>query len=128
LQAQYEQQYGPGNYIPNVFIQYWSMRVMAYGGALIFLISLIGGYLLWRGRLGEKRWFLHLAVWVAPLPFIMNIAGWMLTENGRQPWIVQGLQLTRMEFPALSAPRPSSRASSSSSCSTAYWPLWTRFS
>jgi cytochrome d ubiquinol oxidase subunit I len=71
------------------------MRVMAYGGALIFLISLIGGYLLWRGRLGEKRWFLHLAVWVAPLPFIMNIAGWLLTENGRQPWIVQGLQLTK---------------------------------
>jgi len=95
LQAQYEQQYGPGNYIPNVFIQYWSMRVMAYGGALIFLISLIGGYLLWRDRLGETRWFLRLAVWVAPLPFIMNIAGWMLTENGRQPWIVQGLQLTK---------------------------------
>ena len=30
LQAQYEQQYGPGDYVPNVFIQYWSMRVMAY--------------------------------------------------------------------------------------------------
>jgi cytochrome d ubiquinol oxidase subunit I len=94
LQAQYEQQFGPGNYIPNVFIQYWSMRVMAYGGALIFLIALLGVVMLARGRLGERRWFLHLAVWVAPLPFIMNIAGWMLTENGRQPWIVQGLQLT----------------------------------
>src|SRR6185436_14677517 len=95
LQAQYEQQYGPGNYIPNVFIQYWSMRVMAYGGALVFLFALIGGYLLWRGRLAEKRWFLRLAVWIAVLPFIMNTAGWLLTENGRQPWIVQGLQLTR---------------------------------
>src|SRR5262245_43504685 len=95
VQAQYEQQYGPGNYIPNVFIQYWSMRVMAYGGALIFLISLIGGYLLWRGQLGETRWFLRVAVWVAPLPFILNTAGWLLTENGRQPWIVQGLQLVR---------------------------------
>ena len=30
LQAQYEQQYGPGDYVPNVFIQYWGMRVMAY--------------------------------------------------------------------------------------------------
>jgi cytochrome bd-type quinol oxidase subunit 1 len=29
------------------------------------------------------------------VPFLMNTAGWMLTENGRQPWIVQGLQLTR---------------------------------
>jgi cytochrome bd ubiquinol oxidase subunit I len=29
------------------------------------------------------------------LPFLMNTAGWALTENGRQPWIVQGLQLVR---------------------------------
>ena len=48
---QYEQQYGPGNYMPNVFIQYWSMRVMAYGGALVFLFSLVGGFCCWRGKL-----------------------------------------------------------------------------
>jgi cytochrome d ubiquinol oxidase subunit I len=92
INAQYQQQYGPGDYVPNVFIQYWSMRVMAYGGALMFLISLIAGFLLFRGTLAETRWFLRLAIWIAPLPFILNIAGWMLTENGRQPWIVQGLQ------------------------------------
>src|SRR5262249_5771427 len=95
VNAQYQQQYGPGDYVPNVFIQYWSMRVMAYGGALVLLIALIGGLLYWRGSLGRTRWYLHLAVWVAPLPFIMNIAGWLLTESGRQPWIVQGLQLVR---------------------------------
>jgi cytochrome bd ubiquinol oxidase subunit I len=92
LNAQYQQQYGPGDYIPNVFIQYWSMRVMAYGGVLVLLVALFGGLLLWRGKLAQTRWFLHLAVWIAPLPFIMNTAGWLLTENGRQPWIVQGLQ------------------------------------
>ena len=32
---------------------------------------------------------------MAVLPFLMNTAGWALTENGRQPWIVQGLQLVR---------------------------------
>ena len=37
LQAQYEKKYGPGNYIPNVFIQYWAMRVMAYLAALVLL-------------------------------------------------------------------------------------------
>jgi cytochrome d ubiquinol oxidase subunit I len=95
LNAQYQQQYGPGDYVPNVFIQYWSMRVMAYGGALVLLISLIAGFLLWRGRLGRTSWFLRVAVWAAPLPFILNIAGWMLTENGRQPWVVQGLLLTK---------------------------------
>lgn len=95
LQAQYEQQYGPGNYVPNVFVQYWSMRVMAYGGALIFGLALLGGLLQLRGRLAHSRRFLWFAVWLAPVPFILNIAGWMLTENGRQPWIVQGLLLTR---------------------------------
>ena len=95
LQAQYEQQYGPGNYIPNVFIQYWGMRVMAYGGALILLLSLVAGLQLLRGRLAQSRRLLFFAVWLAPLPFIMNIAGWLLTESGRQPWIVQGLQLVR---------------------------------
>ena len=94
LQAEYQQRYGPGDYVPNVFIQYWSMRVMAYGGALVFLVALLGAFLMWRGKLNDSRRFLRLAIWIAPLPFLLNIAGWLLTENGRQPWIVQGLQRT----------------------------------
>jgi cytochrome bd ubiquinol oxidase subunit I len=95
VQAQYQQQYGPGNYIPNVFIQYWSMRVMAYGGVVVLLLSLWGVWLIWRKRLATARWFLLAAIWATFLPFLMNTAGWALTENGRQPWIVQGLQLVR---------------------------------
>jgi cytochrome bd ubiquinol oxidase subunit I len=95
VQAQYEQQYGPGNYIPNVFIQYWSMRVMAYGGVVLLLLGLTGAWLLWRKKLAEARWYLRIAIWALPLPFVLNTAGWALTENGRQPWIVQGLQLVR---------------------------------
>jgi cytochrome d ubiquinol oxidase subunit I len=92
VQAQYAQQYGPGNYVPNVFIQYWSMRVMAYLGAAMLLFALCGAFLIWRKKLSGARWYLRLAIWLLPVPFIMNTAGWMLTENGRQPWIVQGLQ------------------------------------
>jgi cytochrome d ubiquinol oxidase subunit I len=95
LNQQYQQKYGPGNYVPNVFIQYWSMRVMAYIATLVFVIALWGVWLLWRRRLETAKWFLWAAVWGAALPFLMNTAGWMLTENGRQPWIVQGLQLTK---------------------------------
>jgi cytochrome bd ubiquinol oxidase subunit I len=95
LQAQYSQQYGPGNYIPNVLIQYWSMRVMAYGGVVLLLLGLWGALLIWRKRLANAKWFLRIAIWAIPLPFLMNTAGWALTENGRQPWIVQGLQLVR---------------------------------
>ncbi len=95
LQAQYTSKYGPGNYIPNVFIQYWSMRVMAYLGALILLFALWGAWVLHRKKLGRAKWFLWAAPWVIILPFLINTAGWLLTENGRQPWIVQGLLLTK---------------------------------
>jgi cytochrome bd ubiquinol oxidase subunit I len=95
VQAQYVKQYGPGNYVPNVFIQYWSMRVMAYTATLVFLLAVWGLFALRRKRLERSRVFLRVAVWAAILPFLMNTAGWVLTENGRQPWIVQGIQLTK---------------------------------
>ncbi len=94
LQATYEQQFGPGDYVPNVFIQYWSMRVMAYLGAALMLFALWGAWLLHRKTLERSKWFLRIAVWAVVTPFLMNTAGWMLTENGRQPWIVQGLMRT----------------------------------
>jgi cytochrome d ubiquinol oxidase subunit I len=94
LQASDEQKFGPGNYVPNVFIQYWSMRVMAYLGAALALFSLWGAWLLHRRALERSKWFLRIAVWAVVTPFLMNTAGWMLTENGRQPWIVQGLMKT----------------------------------
>ncbi len=94
LQAQYQKKYGPGNYIPNVAIQYWSMRTMAGLGSLVLLLALWGGWLLQRGKLRSSKVFLWLAVWAVITPFLMNTAGWLLTESGRQPWIVQGLQKT----------------------------------
>jgi cytochrome d ubiquinol oxidase subunit I len=70
------------------------MRVMAYLATLILLFALWGGWLLYRRRLEHAKWFLRIAPWVVILPFLMNTAGWLLTENGRQPWIVQGLMRT----------------------------------
>ena len=94
VQREYEHKYGPGNYVPNVFIQYWSMRVMAYLAALIALFALWGAWLIHRDTLDRSKWFLRLAPWAVITPFLMNTAGWVLTENGRQPWIVQGLMKT----------------------------------
>jgi cytochrome d ubiquinol oxidase subunit I len=94
LNAQYQKEYGPGNYVPNVFIQYWSMRVMAYLATIVMLFALWGAWLLYRKRLEHAKWFLRIAPWAVVVPFLMNTAGWLLTENGRQPWIVQGLMKT----------------------------------
>jgi cytochrome d ubiquinol oxidase subunit I len=52
-------------------------------------------WLTYRKSLATSRVFLKVAVWAAVLPFLMNTAGWLLTEIGRQPWIVQGIMLTR---------------------------------
>jgi cytochrome bd ubiquinol oxidase subunit I len=95
LQAQYQQKYGPGDYIPNLFIQYWSMRLMAYLGAVLPLLALWGAWAWRKGRLETSRVFLWVATWAVIAPFLMNTAGWLLTENGRQPWVVQGLLLTQ---------------------------------
>ncbi|MGN6167178.1 MAG: cytochrome ubiquinol oxidase subunit I [Solirubrobacteraceae bacterium] len=104
LQAQYRKKYGPGNYIPNVEIQYWSMRTMAGLGSVVLLFALWGGWLLLRGSLRRSRVFLLLATWAVVTPFVMNTAGWLLTESGRQPWIVQGLQKTvNANSPSVSA-------------------------
>ena len=95
LNDQYNQQYGPGYYVPNVFIQYWGMRVMAYLAVLVLLIGLWGLWLIRQRKLATSRLFLGVAVWAAVLPFLMNTAGWFLTKSGRQPWIVQGIMLTK---------------------------------
>jgi cytochrome bd ubiquinol oxidase subunit I len=95
LQSQYVAKYGPGYYVPNVFIQYWSMRVMAYLALVITLIALWGLWLSRRRKLATSRPFLLTAQWMVILPFLMNTAGWFLTEIGRQPWIVQGIMLTK---------------------------------
>jgi cytochrome d ubiquinol oxidase subunit I len=104
LQKEDERKYGPGNYIPNVFVQYWSMRVMAYLGSLIVLLALWGGWLVHRGGLERSKWFLRASLAAVVTPFVMNTAGWLLTENGRQPWIVQGLMKTiNANSPAVSS-------------------------
>jgi cytochrome d ubiquinol oxidase subunit I len=94
LQQQERRQFGPGNYMPNIRVAYWSMRVMAYAGMLMFLVAALGSWLYWKRKLEHARWFLWPALFAIGLPYIAATAGWVLTEMGRQPWIVQGLLLT----------------------------------
>lgn len=94
LQAQYEQQYGPGDYVPPaIWLTYWSFRAMVGSGVLMFLLGLGGLFLLFRQQFtnGKGKWLLRLFIPAIVLPYLANSTGWMLTEVGRQPWIVQGL-------------------------------------
>jgi cytochrome d ubiquinol oxidase subunit I len=94
LQAQEQQQYGPGNYMPRIRLMYWSMRVMAMLGVAMFLIAAVGAWLYRRRRLEKARWYLWTAVGAIGLPYVAATAGWILTEMGRQPWVVQNLLKT----------------------------------
>jgi cytochrome bd ubiquinol oxidase subunit I len=94
LQAQEESEFGPGNYMPNVRVIYWSMRVMAYMGMLMFLVAAIGAWLYRKQKLERARWFQRTAIVAMVFPYIAATAGWILTEMGRQPWIVQDLLKT----------------------------------
>jgi cytochrome d ubiquinol oxidase subunit I len=94
LQAQEQSKYGPDNYMPNVRVIYWSMRVMAFAGVLMFLVAAAGAWLYRKRKLERARWFLWTAIVAIALPYIAATAGWILTEMGRQPWIVQGLLKT----------------------------------
>ena len=94
LQQQESKQYGKGNYMPPVRTAYWAMRIMAYLGTLMFAVAAVGAFLYRRRKLESARWFLWTAVVAIAFPFIAAASGWVLTEVGRQPWIVQGLLKT----------------------------------
>jgi cytochrome d ubiquinol oxidase subunit I len=59
-------------------------------GMILFALSIFGAYLRWRGQLYTRRWFLITLVIAMPLGFIAIITGWIVTEAGRQPWVVYG--------------------------------------
>jgi cytochrome d ubiquinol oxidase subunit I len=80
---------------PPAFLPFFGFRVMVGLGLLMIALGLGGALLLWRGRLFESRWFLRFAVAMGPAGFIAVLAGWIVTEVGRQPWVVYGVLRTR---------------------------------
>jgi cytochrome d ubiquinol oxidase subunit I len=91
LQAQYEQQYGPGDYVPPPVVLYWSFRTMVGAGLLMILISTVAFVIELRNLFGKYPWFLKLLPLAIVLPYLANTTGWMITEVGRYPWVVYGL-------------------------------------
>ncbi len=91
LQAEYEVQYGPGDYTPPIKWTYWTFRLMAGAGFLMLALSAWAVVAVWRRRL-DRRVMLTAMMGAAFLPYAANTMGWVFTEIGRVPWIVFGLQ------------------------------------
>jgi cytochrome d ubiquinol oxidase subunit I len=94
LQADYAAQYGPGDYVPLVALDFWVFRIMVGVGLLIIALAAYALYLPWK-RWPQKwtRWLRWMPLAIA-LPYIANTSGWVLTETARQPWIVSFLLKT----------------------------------
>lgn len=94
LQAEYEKQYGPGNYIPSVWITFITMRGMVGAGVTMIMLASFALFLAFRRKLATSRWFLRILVGAMVLPYVSNFCGWLLAETGRQPWVVFGVMKT----------------------------------
>jgi cytochrome d ubiquinol oxidase subunit I len=78
--------------VANVF---YSFRIMVGIGLLLIAYALAGGILWLTKHLFTTRWFLGLVGYSWPFGFIAILAGWIVTESGRQPWLVYGIMRTK---------------------------------
>lgn len=94
LQAMYEEKYGPGDYIPPVKTLFWVFRIMTGAGGVMLLLGFYGIYMSRKETLVNRNVYLKIMTYAIALPFIANTSGWIITEMGRQPWVVFGLMKT----------------------------------
>ncbi|WP_454086019.1 cytochrome ubiquinol oxidase subunit I [Georgenia sp. Marseille-Q6866] len=73
---------------PNLFISFWSFRLMIGLAAGSAALALAGFWLLRKGRITDSVWFSRLCLVALPMPFLASSFGWIFTEMGRQPWVV----------------------------------------
>ncbi len=78
--------------IPQVF---FSFRLMVAIGFVMIAIGFVGAFLWSRGKLFSTRWYLGAVQHAWPLGFVAILAGWWVTETGRQPWLATGILRTK---------------------------------
>jgi cytochrome bd ubiquinol oxidase subunit I len=77
--------------VPNVPVLFWSFRAMVACGLFFIALFTVAFYLATRHRFDQNRWFLKVAFWSLPLPWVAIELGWIVAEYGRQPWVVDGV-------------------------------------
>lgn len=80
--------YGEGDYIPPVSLMFWSFRVMFFIGFYLLALLLVVCWYWYKQKLEANPLLLKAIMWSLPLPYIAHTAGWIITEVGRQPWLV----------------------------------------
>ncbi|MBB5767765.1 cytochrome ubiquinol oxidase subunit I [Xanthomonas euroxanthea] len=77
--------------VPRVLPLFWTFRIMAAIGIYLIAFFAIAFWFACKHNFQDKRWFLTVALWTLPLPWIAIECGWFVAEYGRQPWAVEGV-------------------------------------
>lgn len=80
---------------PPVAVVFWAFRIMVGAGLGMLGLVAVGLWLRARRTLFTTAWFQRLCLWASPIGFVAVLAGWTVTETGRQPWVIYGLLRTR---------------------------------
>jgi len=80
--------------VPNVPLNFWAFRIMMGFGCVCMIVLALALWWAYKNRLEGKRWFYRLAIFCIPLVYIATQCGWIVTEVGRQPWVIQDLMPT----------------------------------
>ena len=88
---------------PRVAPLFFSFRIMVACGLFFIVLFALGFYFSAKHTLHTKRWYLRLACFALPLPWIAAELGWVVAEYGRQPWVVQGVLPTAMATSSVTA-------------------------
>jgi cytochrome d ubiquinol oxidase subunit I len=81
----------PEDVVPNVKLTFYTFHLMVILGFYFILLFIMSLCFLFRGTIGRKRWFLWILLCSILLPYVAGEIGWVLTEMGRHPWIIQDL-------------------------------------
>jgi len=81
----------PEDTIPDIRVSFYTFHLMVMLGFLFILLFALSIWFLFRDKLDNNRWFLWIMVFSIPLPYLAGELGWVLSEMGRQPWIIQDL-------------------------------------
>jgi len=85
----------PASQRPPVNVVHWSFQIMVGIGTLLALLAVVYlGLWIWKKRLPESIWFYRALIVAGPLAVVALIAGWVVTEVGRQPWVVYNVMPT----------------------------------
>ncbi|MEO8803069.1 MAG: cytochrome ubiquinol oxidase subunit I [Rudaea sp.] len=89
--------------IPNVPVLFWSFRIMVGCGFYFIALFAFSFWLASKRRLDQHRWYLKMALWSLPLPWLAIELGWIVAEYGRQPWAIEGVLPTSLGVSSVSS-------------------------